>query len=836
MIPRLYPKKVIQAIHSRQPDQVLDHPRAFAQEAIRWLARLPQGKLPAALLNALFHQGDTNSPRPLKSDYDLMELILDCDHAGEFLLDACIINEDLPPETPYEKEKRLDRAFHEEYRGGAVNDFFQALEEYESIYKRDIHYGKIISILQSSGTGKSRLVEELGSRIPTLSVCFRGSEEVTQGWPPRDHGVYEFFAKNRAPQFRGEELAAAFYGALLEVVKDTIGQSASPKEAMIAWQVQFPAEQRQELFIDVVQRAEQMLADNTAELEHIRTKGFESETPTDDELQGIITRHHEVFLLLVKARLMDLAQKLKTLSYDRFVFAFDECTLLNMGKDTMKTPRPPGAHMSLIALERIIKVIDYYEDTHGVVFWHLLLDTNSSVPFLAGTGDIASSFRLRDALKPLPVWVYLGLDQFKMDVQIKKPEDALSLKNLKQFGRPLWATSETHMDLVRLAIIKLFRGPSFDATDQDHVLAAFANRVLLEVGESAAASRVAVVAVARHMRILMGVVGGIVVTKAPSEPLLAIAATQVLNQASDTYNIAMKTLLEKLIINGVVLDRGLQGELCGRLLMILTRDKATLPRGGEFVPMIESRRALAIPPVRLDQFLITLLGDKFGLGNEKAQRQHRNNLISWASDVWLNFTHFIEVDTNISKLKPDFLRDLWTRTCAVQCKFSQPVMDGFLVGYKGDIKRRLNLSNFIMIPYQIQVQSTAAEKSAANGLTCPFIVREDGAHFKPKHVALFLDLATTSAFHLATGPRCELTFRKADIDGCKWDGYAEDNAKEVERWCLNVRGHSKAQYPVIGDLEDIFKMMFQRILACSQPEFQKYADALQAATRAIEVY
>ena len=208
---------------------------------------------------------------------------------------------------------------------------------------------------------------------------------------------------------------------------------------MKAWQVQFPAEQRQELFIDVVQRAEQMLADNIAKLEHIRTKDFESETPTDEELEGIITWPHKVFLLLVEARLMDLAQKLQTLSYDRFVFAFDECTLLNMGKDTMKTPRPPGAHMSLIALERIIKVADYYEDTHGVVFWHLLLDTNSSVSLLAGTGDIASSFRLRDALKPLPVWVYLGFDQFKMDVQIKKPEDALSLKNLKQFGRPVGA-------------------------------------------------------------------------------------------------------------------------------------------------------------------------------------------------------------------------------------------------------------------------------------------------------------------------------------------------------------------------------------------------------------
>ena len=95
--------------------------------------------------------------------------------------------------------------------------------------------------------------------------------------------------------------------------------------------------------------------------------------------------------------------------------------------------------MSLIALEHIIKAADHCENTHGIVFWHLLLDTNSSIPLLFGTGDMASSFRLRDALIPLPVWNYFGFDQFKEKTPklVKKPEDALRLHNLKHFGRPV---------------------------------------------------------------------------------------------------------------------------------------------------------------------------------------------------------------------------------------------------------------------------------------------------------------------------------------------------------------------------------------------------------------
>lgn len=107
-------------------------------------------------------------------------------------------------------------AWQQEYEGGALDNFLEAIEWYESNYQPKIHYGRTISILQSSGTGKSRLVDQLASVVrpavfgdlcqdvmktlnvgvpqhPVLSVVLRKTDDVTEGWPPRDRPVLKFF-------------------------------------------------------------------------------------------------------------------------------------------------------------------------------------------------------------------------------------------------------------------------------------------------------------------------------------------------------------------------------------------------------------------------------------------------------------------------------------------------------------------------------------------------------------------------------------------------------------------------------------------------------------------
>ena len=66
--------------------------------------------------------------------------------------------------------------------------------------------------------------------------------------------------------------------------------------------------------------------------------------------------------------------------------------------------------------------------------------------------------------------------------------------------------------MVGVAIKKLFSDEGFQPDKEDHVFAAFAVRVGLEIGVGEASERLAMEAVRRHMRILEAVVGSMVIT------------------------------------------------------------------------------------------------------------------------------------------------------------------------------------------------------------------------------------------------------------------------------------------------------------------------------------
>ena len=100
------------------------------------------------------------------------------------------------------------------------------------------------------------------------------------------------------------------------------------------------------------------------------------------------------------------------------------------------------------------------------------------------------------------------------------------------------------------------------------MFAAFAVRVGPEIGVGEASERLAMEAVRSHMRVLEAVVDFMVITTSPPEPMLAIAAAMAMNHSEATYKNALKTLLDKLILKGIVLDRGLLGELSSRLLLL----------------------------------------------------------------------------------------------------------------------------------------------------------------------------------------------------------------------------------------------------------------------------
>ena len=61
----------------------------------------------------------------------------------------------------------LDQGFRQAYAGSAPTRFMDFLETCERIYDPHRHFGRVVPILQSGASGKSRLVKELSAKVST---------------------------------------------------------------------------------------------------------------------------------------------------------------------------------------------------------------------------------------------------------------------------------------------------------------------------------------------------------------------------------------------------------------------------------------------------------------------------------------------------------------------------------------------------------------------------------------------------------------------------------------------------------------------------------------------
>ena len=118
-----------------------------------------------------------------------------------------------------------------------------------------------------------------------------------------------------------------------------------------------------------------------------------------------------------------------------FLLVFDECTQLNF---KLNDNKPVGVidKMLLMALQRMLKAGDRYP------FWTFLLDTHSGVDHdQPRVGGVASSARLTDDHRRLPVFPYMEFDVMLEDVcPPQMPMEALRLENLKMYGQPVSAS------------------------------------------------------------------------------------------------------------------------------------------------------------------------------------------------------------------------------------------------------------------------------------------------------------------------------------------------------------------------------------------------------------
>ena len=140
---------------------------------------------------------------------DLRGQIVDRLKEGSFDSALCLFHNSYHPSKPPPKSSHevsdysdlsqtLYRHWQRQYHGDALNAIKERLNRYEiAQQERSLaYYAKYITIIQSSGTGKSRLVDQLSKEFFTIGLTLRNANE--RGYPPGDVEILKFLKKDSA--------------------------------------------------------------------------------------------------------------------------------------------------------------------------------------------------------------------------------------------------------------------------------------------------------------------------------------------------------------------------------------------------------------------------------------------------------------------------------------------------------------------------------------------------------------------------------------------------------------------------------------------------------------
>jgi hypothetical protein len=350
----------------------------------------------------------------------------------------------------------------------------------------------------------------------------------------------------------------------------------------------------------------------------------------------------------------------------------------------------------------------------------------------------------------------------------------------------------------------------------NHVFAVFAHRVGLELGEGDASTSIALEGVRSHLRILLDFVDrSSPVTMAPSEPMLSIAAAEILNRKKADYCSALNFLINQLILAGHLLDRGTQGELFARLLFTMARDVVV------FSPSKKNKASPSkVQPITLSQLLEALHGMRW-------QDETYTRLCRIADSKHMNFTHFVQLEEDVKDLPSRFLRKAWERGWAFQCAHNQPVFDLIFVVYSGDLDAPWDDSKLGTFVVQMKLKTKPAESALVRALSGPTIDEK----VQENEIVMFMDLGTDVRF---MDERCDYIIDRAVCSRIRCRPSSSSYlSPDVERkqWCVNIRGHGYKQYPILEKYDCDLSLTLPPILSYTTAEYRDYAEEFEKELR-----
>jgi hypothetical protein len=282
------------------------------------------------------------------------------------------------------------------------------------------------------------------------------------------------------------------------------------------------------------------------------------------------------------------------------------------------------------------------------------------------------------------------------------------LPHLRNYGRPLWAGYALDK-LLQFAQLKLLGGKVLDyepAHNEQQLFAVLSSRLALDVcAQNPRCMPLVEEAVGAYLRVVDGIdpSSGVMSTHAPSEPVLAQAAMDLLCTGSKWAD-SVTRLAHYFVQRGFV-EKGLKGELYARLLLIVAQDllykRACGAAAAAGAAVADARTA----SYTLHEFLASLFGRDFG--------DYAGVMDAKLLQSRLNFTHFAVTDEPLTaEVLPELLPDLLRCRAALQLCFRQPYIDILIPAYQGSEDEELDPEKCVYVCFQIKNQAECTTPDA----------------------------------------------------------------------------------------------------------------------------
>ncbi|KAB5590113.1 hypothetical protein CTheo_6455 [Ceratobasidium theobromae] len=663
-----------------------------------------------------------------------------------------------------QQESGLSIAFRKGYIGTAVDGLYDYIIQCNDLFLNPTnpnlpvkktgvkYYGRFFSIVQSSGTGKTRTIVQLMKKdVLVLYINIRSPKQ-TNAYPCQDRVARMILTGNlKCPAQEYARRCTGFFTAIFIVLRaklqllESKGNKA-PKALLAAWSEGMCAmgsEARRSFFEDVKEEFERL---TNIDVETLRSSGDDSQltgmlhapvpgSQLGGQPTGLICFLDRVpiyptkFTVLKQLELPGGPEMYKSSDHPKLVIAIDEAHKLGQPRRTF-TP----SHILCQAISRFSRERDMSN-------WVIFASTTSKVADFAPPVSIHPSHRISQGGEALfDPYSQFGWDQMAQPLGTFEPEHTGKLGNVIGYGRPLWSTltdcSISLKIILETAQEKLCNNQGFDVTDLDQVLAVFGQRFCLDIcfGHLKAVE-LQTQSVSAHLRICLDTTSNRIwqTTVYPSEPLLSSAAAGLMypkNNPEDTLAFALECLANAIVDRAV--EIGKKGELVSRLLFLFGKDLCI--RSPSLLPEFNRPKRAA-----------------------KWQDQEVMDLTKDVEDMfegwYINFSHWISMEKPIKFPEPDaqsemekWLTRLWYRSCAVQCDHNQPAIDKLIPMFKlgptpklepsDNLKQRISYilisDRVIQGPTQLHLDTITPSNAEIPELWAPYIAIHADLRIKDK--------------------------------------------------------------------------------------------------------